>query len=58
MPMMLFVFWIGVYPKTFLDKMGPSVEDFMSTFETKYAMTIEESDQEMLLAEKRILERE
>jgi len=57
LPMMLFVFWIGVYPKTFLDKMGPSVDDFMNTFETKYTMTIEESGQNLLLAEK-ITERE
>ena len=32
LPIMLFIFWIGVYPRTFLDKMAPSVEQLLTTF--------------------------
>ncbi len=34
-PLVLLVFWIGFFPNTFLDKMTPSVSNFISTFQAK-----------------------
>ena len=56
LPMLVFVFWIGLYPKTFLDKMGPSVAATIGDFKTaaaaesqaKVAMTENESGEPML----------
>jgi hypothetical protein len=30
------VFWIGLYPKFFLDKMNPSVDSFVTDFTVRY----------------------
>ncbi len=35
LPLILFVFWIGVYPQTFLRKMDTSVHAFVTKFEAK-----------------------
>jgi len=29
LPLLLFVFWIGVYPNTFFDKMNPAIEQLI-----------------------------
>lgn len=34
MPIMLFIFWIGLYPKPFLDKMSTSVDHLLKTVKT------------------------
>ena len=36
LPLILMVFWIGLYPKFFLDKMNPSVDAFISDFTVRY----------------------
>ena len=35
-PLVVLVFWIGLYPKFFLDRMTPFVDTFISDFETRY----------------------
>ncbi|MEM9068230.1 MAG: NADH-quinone oxidoreductase subunit M [Myxococcota bacterium] len=35
-PLLLLVFWIGLYPNTFLEKSEPAVENFLSDFEEKW----------------------
>src|SRR3990172_8623668 len=35
LPILLFVFWIGIYPETFLRKMDGSVEALVMRIETK-----------------------
>ena len=35
-PLLLMVFWIGLYPKYFLDKMNPAVDEFVTDFTVRY----------------------
>ena len=35
-PLTILVFWIGLYPKLFLDKMNPSVDSFVTDFTVRY----------------------
>ena len=35
-PLIVMVFWIGLYPKFFLDKMNPSVDAFVTDFTVRY----------------------
>jgi NADH-quinone oxidoreductase subunit M len=37
LPIIVFVFWIGVYPKTFLDKMQPSIDQWLTLVKTTRA---------------------
>jgi NADH-quinone oxidoreductase subunit M len=37
MPIIIFIFWIGFYPKTFLDKVNPSVNAFISEYKEEVA---------------------
>ncbi len=34
LPLLLFVFWIGIYPNTFFDKMNPAMEKMLSRVES------------------------
>ena len=36
LPLIVMVFWIGLYPKFFLDKMNPAVDSFISDFTIRY----------------------
>jgi len=36
LPLIVLVFWIGLYPKFFLDKMNPAVDSFISDFTIRY----------------------
>jgi NADH-quinone oxidoreductase subunit M len=47
LPLILFIFWIGVYPNTFLDKMNPSVENLVKQVKAKQqiALMVEDMDQ-------------
>jgi len=36
LPLVFMVFWIGLYPKFFLDKMNPSVDSFVNDFTVRY----------------------
>jgi len=36
LPLVVMVFWIGLYPKFFLDKMNPSVDAFVTDFTVRY----------------------
>ena len=38
LPIILFIFWIGMYPKTFLDKLSPSVDSFIGDYKEKVAL--------------------
>ena len=35
-PLIALVFWIGLYPKFFLDKMNPSVDEFVTDFTVRF----------------------
>jgi len=47
LPLVLFIFWIGFYPNTFLDKMNPSVDNLINQVKEKQhvAMMVENLDQ-------------
>ena len=47
MPLLIFIFWIGVYPNTFLDKMNPALENMIKEVKGKQqiAMVVEDMDQ-------------
>jgi len=36
LPLIVMVFWIGLYPKFFLDKINPSVDSFVTDFTVRY----------------------
>jgi len=36
LPLLVMVFWIGLYPKFFLDRMNPSVDSFVTDFAVRY----------------------
>ncbi len=38
-PLMVLIFWVGLYPATFLDKMEPSVNAFISDFNQRWDQT-------------------
>ncbi|HJK93590.1 MAG TPA: NADH-quinone oxidoreductase subunit M [Polyangiaceae bacterium LLY-WYZ-15_(1-7)] len=42
-PLILFIFWIGVHPTTFLDASAPAVDNFISDFRTKFAESRDDS---------------
>ena len=46
LPLLLFIFWIGVYPNTFLDKMNPSLENLIKQVKGKQhiAMMVEDME--------------
>ncbi|MFH2011447.1 MAG: NADH-quinone oxidoreductase subunit M [Pseudomonadota bacterium] len=43
-PMLIFIFWIGLYPKTFLGKTEASVEHFLNAFKQKYEMSVQKEN--------------
>jgi NADH-quinone oxidoreductase subunit M len=47
MPLLIFIFWIGIYPNTFLDKMNPALENMIKQVKGKQqiAMMVEDMDQ-------------
>ncbi len=47
LPLVLFIFWIGFYPNTFLEKMNPSVDNLINQVKEKQhvAMMVENLDQ-------------
>jgi NADH-quinone oxidoreductase subunit M len=47
MPLLIFIFWIGIYPNTFLDKMNPALENMIEQVKGKQqiAMVVEDMDQ-------------
>jgi NADH-quinone oxidoreductase subunit M len=36
LPLVLFAFWMGIYPKPFLDRINPSVDAFVARMETHF----------------------
>jgi len=47
LPLVLFIFWIGFYPNTFLEKMNPSVDNLINQVKEKQhvAMMVENLEQ-------------
>ena len=47
MPLLIFIFWIGFYPNTFLAKMNPTLEEMIKQVKGKQqiAMMVEDVDQ-------------
>ena len=47
LPLVLFIFWIGFYPNTFLEKMNPSIDNLINQVKEKQhvAMMVENTDQ-------------
>jgi len=43
-PILIFIFWIGLYPKTFLGKTEASVQHFLNEFNKKYETSIQKKD--------------
>ncbi len=41
LPMMLFIFWIGIYSQPFMRPMDATVENFIKNFNVKYKATVE-----------------
>ncbi|MDW7644795.1 MAG: NADH-quinone oxidoreductase subunit M [Desulfuromonadales bacterium] len=42
-PLLVFVFWIGVYPNTFLEKMNPAIDQFIQQVKGKQQVAIVET---------------
>jgi NADH-quinone oxidoreductase subunit M len=40
-PVLILIFWIGLYPKTFLSKTETSIKHFLTEFNNKYEMSIQ-----------------
>ena len=41
LPLLLFVFWIGVYPNTFFEKMNPAIEQLLKQMESRQVAMVE-----------------
>ncbi len=41
LPLLLFVFWIGVYPSTFFDKMNPAMEQALEQMKSRQVAVVE-----------------
>jgi len=39
-PLLVFVFWIGFYPNTFLEKMNPSLENLIQQVKAKQEIAL------------------
>jgi NADH-quinone oxidoreductase subunit M len=48
LPLIAMVFWIGLYPKFFLDKMNPSVDAFVTDFTVRYEEGLRTSEPRLL----------
>jgi NADH-quinone oxidoreductase subunit M len=44
LPLVLFIFWIGFYPNTFLDKMNPSLDNLINQVKGKQQVAMLEQD--------------
>jgi len=40
LPLLVFVFWIGFYPNTFLDKMNPSLDNLIKQVKAKQEISL------------------
>jgi NADH-quinone oxidoreductase subunit M len=41
-PLLIFVFWIGIYPNTFLEKMNPAIEQLIGQIKGKQQVAVVE----------------
>ncbi len=41
LPLLVFIFWIGVYPNTFLSKMNPAIEQLLNQINSKQVAVVE-----------------
>jgi len=48
LPLIALVFWVGLFPRTFIEPMQPAVDGFISGFQQKL-MTVNQDDSERLL---------
>ncbi|MFH1626356.1 MAG: NADH-quinone oxidoreductase subunit M [Pseudomonadota bacterium] len=51
-PILIFIFWIGLYPKTFLSKTETSVAHFLKEFNKKYEVSIQSKENNFVVVEK------
>ncbi len=54
-PLILFVFWIGLYPATFLDPMKPAVDGFIHDFQDKLMQSNQSDTSRLLAARNRVI---
>jgi Mlc titration factor MtfA (ptsG expression regulator) len=47
----LFIFWIGIYPQTFLSRMEPTVKNYLVQVENKYQAGLQIQEKEIRLAQ-------
>jgi NADH-quinone oxidoreductase subunit M len=40
LPLLLFVFWIGIYPNTFFEKMNPALEQLIDQVKGKQQVAV------------------
>lgn len=52
LPVLVFIFWIGIYPKTFLSKTETSIKHFLTEFNKKYEVSIQEKESKTLAINK------
>jgi NADH-quinone oxidoreductase subunit M len=41
LPLLLFVFWIGIYPNTFFEKMNPAMEQLLGQMKSKQVAMVD-----------------
>ena len=47
----LFIFWIGIYPQTFLNRMEPTVRNYLAQVQNKYQAGLQIQEKEVRLAQ-------
>jgi len=50
-PILIFIFWIGIYPKTFLSKTETSVRHFLTELNKKYEVSIQKQNDHLAVKE-------
>jgi hypothetical protein len=47
----VFIFWIGIYPQTFLSRMEPTVKNYLIQVQNKYQAGLQLQEREIRLAQ-------
>jgi NADH-quinone oxidoreductase subunit M len=54
----LFIFWIGIYPQTFLSRMEPTVQNYLAQVQNKYQAGLRIQEGEKIILVKAVPESE